>query len=106
MEEAKKRVYGRREVRMFLAYDGQLSKSFRSSKCSPGTQKDITGPCCWDCIKCPQGTISMAIGSSYCARCEPVTKSNKSSIAISFLSLFGSAVLFTLAVIQPSEPSN
>ena len=26
MEEAKKRVYGRREVRMFLAYDGQLSK--------------------------------------------------------------------------------
>ena len=27
MEEAKKRVYGRREVRMFLAYDGTLSKS-------------------------------------------------------------------------------
>ena len=26
MEEAKKRVYGRREVRMFPAYDGQLSK--------------------------------------------------------------------------------
>ena len=26
MEEAKKRVYGRREVRMFLAYDGKLSK--------------------------------------------------------------------------------
>ena len=42
MEEAKKRVYGRREVRMFLAYDGQLSKSFRSSKCSPGTLKRIS----------------------------------------------------------------
>ena len=26
MEEAKKRVYGRREVRMLLAYDGKLSK--------------------------------------------------------------------------------
>lgn len=80
--------------------------SFFSSKCLPDTQKDITAPRCWDCIKCLQGTISMAIGSSFCARCEPETKSNKSSGEISFLLLFGSAVLFTLAVLQPSEPSN
>ena len=100
----------RREVRMFLAYVGKLSKgqclSVHQNARLVYTQKDITAPCCWDCIKCPQGTISMAIGSSCCARCEPLTKSNKSSREISFLLLFGSAVLFTLAVIQPSEPSN
>ena len=52
-------------------------KSFCTSECLPGTMKVPTTPCCWDCIKCPQGTISTEIGSNRCQECEPETTSNE-----------------------------
>ena len=50
--------------------------SFCASECLPGTMKTPTTPCCWDCIKCPQGTVSTEIGSNVCTQCEPETKPN------------------------------
>ena len=50
--------------------------SFCSTECLPGTQTVLLSPCCWDCVKCPQGTISAEIGSKGCTVCEPDTKPN------------------------------
>ena len=52
-------------------------KSFCASECLPGTMKAPTTPCCWDCIKCPQGTITTEIGSTRCIECGPETKPNE-----------------------------
>ena len=51
--------------------------SFCSPECLPGTRREITSPCCWECIRCPQGTISTKSGSTNCTKCEPETKSNE-----------------------------
>ena len=51
--------------------------SFCASECPPGTMKTITTPCCWDCIECPQGTISAEIGSRGCKACDTETKPNE-----------------------------
>ena len=48
-----------------------------SSECLPGTRRKITSPCCWECIKCPLGTVSTKIGSISCTKCDPETKSNE-----------------------------
>ena len=48
-----------------------------SSECLPGTRKEKTEPCCWDCIKCPLGTVSTKVGSISCTGCDPETKSNE-----------------------------
>ena len=48
-----------------------------SSECLPGTRREITTPCCWDCIKCPLGTVSTKVGSISCTKCDPETKSNE-----------------------------
>ena len=51
--------------------------SFCSSECLPGTRREKTEPCCWDCIKCPLGTVSTKVGSITCTKCDPETKSNE-----------------------------
>ena len=51
--------------------------SFCVSTCLPGTMKSLTTPCCWECIKCPQGTISTERGSSACIECGPETTPNE-----------------------------
>lgn len=51
--------------------------SFCVSECLPGTMKSPTTPCCWECIKCPQGTISTSMGSSTCKECQPEMKPNE-----------------------------
>lgn len=51
--------------------------SFCSSECLPGTMKAPTTPCCWDCLKCPQGTITTVTGAMACVECGPETKSNQ-----------------------------
>ena len=51
--------------------------SFCASECLPGTRKAITTPCCWDCIECPQGTISTELGSRRCIACNTQTKPNE-----------------------------
>ena len=48
-----------------------------SLECLPGTRRDKTEPCCWDCIKCPLGTVSTKVGSISCTKCDPETKSNE-----------------------------
>ena len=48
-----------------------------SSECLPGTRREKTEPCCWDCIKCPLGTVSTKVGSNSCTKCDPETKSNE-----------------------------
>ena len=81
--------------------------SFCSSECLPGTRREMTSPCCWDCIKCPKGTVSTEIGSTNCTKCDSETKSNDkqnkceklpiinithttaSGIAITFIALIG-----------------
>ena len=62
-----------------LRWNSLLSapESFCTFECLPGTMKAPTTPCCWDCIKCPQGTISTKIGSTRCIECEPETTPNK-----------------------------
>ena len=51
--------------------------SFCASDCLPGTMKTPTTPCCWECIKCPQGTTSTDIGSSTYIECQPETRPNE-----------------------------
>ena len=51
--------------------------SFCALECLPGTMKVITTPCCWDCIECPQGSISTELGSRSCIECDKETKPNK-----------------------------
>ena len=48
-----------------------------SSECLPGTRREKTEPCCWDCIKCPLGTVSTKVGSISCTECDPEAKSNE-----------------------------
>ena len=51
--------------------------SFCAPECLPGTMKAPTTPCCWDCVKCSQGTISNEIGSNGCTECQPETRPNE-----------------------------
>ena len=51
--------------------------SFCSSECLPGTRREFNTPCCWDCIKCPKGTVSTGNGSTNCTKCDLETKSNE-----------------------------
>ena len=51
--------------------------SFCSSECLPGTRREFNTPCCWDCIKCPKGTVSTENGSTNCTKCDLETKSNE-----------------------------
>ena len=88
--------------------------SFCSSECLPGTRREFNTPCCWDCIKCPKGTVSTENGSTNCTKCDSETKSNEeqnkceklpiinithttaSGIAITLMALIG--VILTLLV--------
>ena len=44
-------------------------KSFCHSDCISGTFQSLTTPCCWECIKCPAGTVSTRINSVNCTEC-------------------------------------
>ncbi|CAH3020543.1 unnamed protein product [Porites evermanni] len=88
--------------------------SFCSSECLPGTRREFNSPCCWDCIKCPKGTVSTENGSTNCTKCDLETKSNEeqnkceklpiinithttpAGIAITLMALIG--VILTLSV--------
>ena len=71
--------------------------SFCSSECLPGTRRAKTELCCWDCIKCPLGTVRTKVGSISCTKCDPETKSNEgrsrceklSVINITHLNVYG-----------------
>lgn len=45
-------------------------------KCSAGTRKSVTSPCCWQCVSCPRGTINPIPGSESCIECPAWKQSN------------------------------
>ena len=51
--------------------------SFCSSECLPGTRREFTSLCCWNCVKCPKGTVSTENGSTNCTKCDSETKSTE-----------------------------
>jgi len=44
-------------------------RSFCHEGCPPGTFQSVTTPCCWECIKCPAGTLSTQVNSVNCTEC-------------------------------------
>lgn len=72
--------------------------SFCASECLPGTVKSPTTPCCWDCIKCPQGTISTEVGSSSCKECEPETKPNEERTRCEHLPIINIMLISTTGI--------
>ena len=53
-----------------------MPRSVCAMECPPGTRQSSTTPCCWECIKCPQGTISTRHGSTNCTSCSQRQRSN------------------------------
>ena len=51
--------------------------SFCAVECLPGTMKSPTTPCCWECIKCPQGTTNSEAGAGSCKECGKESRANK-----------------------------
>ncbi|KAJ7382198.1 hypothetical protein OS493_036529 [Desmophyllum pertusum] len=56
---------------------GSPPKSECLERCSPGTRKTITSPCCWQCVSCPRGTINPIPGSASCIECPRKKQSNE-----------------------------
>ena len=44
-------------------------RSFCHDDCPPGTFLSLTTPCCWECIKCPAGTVSNQVNDVNCTEC-------------------------------------
>lgn len=53
------------------AKSGQTAppRSFCHDDCPPGTFLSLTTPCCWECIKCPAGTVSSRVNDVNCTEC-------------------------------------
>ena len=52
-------------------------KSFCHDDCLQGTFRSLTTPCCWECIKCPAGTVSTSLNSANCTECPEGQKPNE-----------------------------
>ena len=52
-------------------------KSECLDQCPEGTRKSITSPCCWQCVRCPRGTINTISGSENCTECPRGKRSNE-----------------------------
>ena len=96
------RFYGR--VHWNSAND-TAPKSECLDECPEGTRKSITSPCCWQCVRCPRGTINTISGSENCIECPQGKRSNGARtecvdlplINMKFSSLGGIVVLAFLA---------
>ena len=81
-------------------------KSECLDQCPEGTRKSITSPCCWQCVRCPRGTINTISGSENCTQCSPGKRSNEARtkcvdlplINMNYSSLGGIVVLAFLAL--------
>ena len=97
------RFYGR--VHWNSAND-TAPKSECLDQCPEGTRKSITSPCCWQCVRCPRGTINTISGSENCIECPQGKRSNGARtkcvdlplINMKFSSLGGIVVLAFLAL--------
>jgi len=57
--------------------NGSMPRSVCVEECPPGTRMSPTTPCCWECIKCQQNSISTRHGSHNCTECSQRQRSNK-----------------------------
>ena len=57
-------------------YDG-VPVSVCSTDCPAGDRRVTKSPCCWECVKCPPGTISAHGISSNCSECPDRQKPNE-----------------------------
>ena len=61
----------------YVDKQSSLPRSICAEECSPGTRKSVRTPhCCWDCVRCPDGTVSSQAGSTNCTECGKEQKSN------------------------------
>lgn len=54
-----------------------MPRSVCARECPPGARQSPTTPCCWECINCPQGSISTQHGSNNCTECSQTQRSNE-----------------------------
>ena len=47
----------------------RIPRSFCRGDCPAGTFRSLASPCCWDCLKCPDGTVSSGINDVNCTKC-------------------------------------
>ena len=66
---------------------GRFPKSDCLEQCSAGTRKSTTSPCCWQCIRCPRGTINSVPGDQTCTECPRGKRSNEARTACEDLPL-------------------
>ncbi|PFX25786.1 Metabotropic glutamate receptor 3 [Stylophora pistillata] len=52
-------------------------KSYCQEDCPAGTSRSITTPCCWKCLRCPDGAISTRVNEANCTECPRGQMSNK-----------------------------
>ena len=81
-----------------------LPRSICAEECPPGTRKSVTTPqCCWDCVRCPDGTVSSQAGSTNCTECGKEQKSNPEGtkcedlplVNVTFVSATGLAIVLS-----------
>lgn len=53
-----------------------IPKSVCKGICQPGTMQTRTVVCCWECLKCPDGTVSTSYGQRNCSSCTTTQRSN------------------------------
>ena len=49
--------------------------------CPPGTRQTPSLACCWDCIRCEEGTVTTSSGAENCTECPRVQRSNEGRTA-------------------------
>ncbi len=75
-DQQDKRLHIFEEIR-WNTPNGSPPKSECLDKCSAGTRKAITSPCCWQCVPCPRGTVNPIPGSERCIECPKEKQSNE-----------------------------
>ena len=55
----------------------RFPKSFCHEDCPLGTFRSLTSPCCWECLKCPDGTVSAQLNNMNCTACPRGQKPNE-----------------------------
>ena len=97
------RLYGKMH---WNSVNDTAPKSECLDQCPEGTRKSITSPCCWQCVRCPRGTMNTSPGSEKCTQCPRGKRSNGARtkcmdlplINMTYSSLGGIVVLTFLAL--------
>ena len=96
-----------------MTHQQLLPKSFCSEDCPAGTFRSLTTACCWECYKCPSGTVSTRLNDVNCTECPrdqmpderrskcldlPEMEVNWSSLTSVFVVLFATVGLVLVAI--------